>query len=36
MMKEELGEENYYLLKKAKLMQNRKGIQMLLPFNLNL
>lgn len=36
MMKEELGEENYYLLKKAKVLQNRKGIQMLLPFNLNL
>lgn len=36
MMKEELGEENYNLLKKAKLMQNRKGIQMLLPFDLNL
>jgi protease IV len=35
MMKEELGEENYNLLKKAKLMQNRKGIQMLLPFDLN-
>ena len=36
MMKEELGEENYSLLKKAKLMQNRKGVQMLLPFDLNL
>jgi protease-4 len=36
MMKEELGEENYYSLKKAKVLQNRKGIQMLLPFNLNL
>lgn len=35
MMKEELGEENYYLLKKAKVLQNRKGIQMLLPFNFN-
>ena len=36
LMKEELGEENYNLLKKAKLMQNRKGVQMLLPFDLNL
>lgn len=36
MMKEELGEENYKLLKKAKVMQNRKGVQMLLPFDLNL
>lgn len=35
LMKEELGEENYNLLKKAKLMQNRKGVQMLLPFDLN-
>ena len=35
MMKEELGEENYNLLKKAKLMQNRKGVQMLMPFDLN-
>ena len=36
MLKEELGEENYYLLKKAKVLQNRKGIQMILPFDLNL
>lgn len=36
MMKEELGEENYNLLKKAKVLQNRKGIQMILPFDLNL
>lgn len=36
MMKEELGEENYNLLKKAKLMQNRKGVQLLMPFDLNL
>ncbi|WP_396149068.1 signal peptide peptidase SppA [Flavobacterium sp.] len=36
MMIEELGEENYKLLKKSKVMQNRKGVQMLLPFDLNL
>jgi protease-4 len=36
MMIEELGEENYKLLKKSKVLQNRKGVQMLLPFDLNL
>ena len=36
MMKEELGEENYNLLKKLKVMQNRKGVQMLMPFDLSL
>lgn len=36
LMKEELGEENYTLLKKLKVMQNRKGVQMLMPFDLNL
>lgn len=36
MMKEELGEENYNLLKKLKVMQNRKGVQMVLPFDLSL
>lgn len=35
-MKEELGEENYNLLKKLKVMQNRKGVQMLMPFDLSL
>lgn len=35
-MKEELGEENYNLLKKLKVMQNRKGVQMILPFDLSL
>ncbi|NHM01782.1 signal peptide peptidase SppA [Flavobacterium difficile] len=35
-MKEELGEENYNLLKKIKVMQNRKGVQMILPFDLSL
>lgn len=35
-MKEELGEENYSLLKKMKEMQNRKGVQMLMPFDLSL
>ena len=35
MMIEELGEENYKLLKKSKVLQNRKGVQMLLPFDLN-
>ena len=34
--KEELGEENYNLLKKLKVMQNRKGVQMLMPFDLSL
>jgi protease IV len=36
MMKEELGEENYNLLNKLKVMQNRKGVQMLMPFDLSL
>lgn len=36
LMKEELGEENYNLLKKMKVMQNRKGVQMLMPFDLSL
>lgn len=36
MMKEELGEENYNLLKKLKVMQNRKGVQMIMPFDLSL
>ena len=36
MMIEELGEENYNLLKKSKVMQNRKGVQAILPFHLNL
>jgi protease-4 len=36
LLKEELGEENYNLLKKSKVLQNRKGVQMLLPFDLNL
>jgi protease-4 len=36
MIKEELGEENYNLLKKLKVMQNRKGVQMLMPFDLSL
>ena len=36
MLKEELGEENYTLLKKLKAMQNRKGVQAILPFDLNL
>jgi protease-4 len=35
-MKEELGEENYNLIKKLKVMQNRKGVQMLMPFDLSL
>lgn len=35
-MKEELGEENYNLLKKLKVMQNRKGVQMILPFDLSM
>jgi protease-4 len=36
MMIEELGEENFKLLKKAKVMQNRKGVQAIMPFHLNL
>jgi protease-4 len=36
LLKEELGEENYNLLKKSKVMQNRKGVQAILPFQLNL
>ena len=36
LIKEELGEENYTLLKKLKVMQNRKGVQMLMPFDLKL
>lgn len=36
MMIEELGEENYNLLKKSKVLQNRKGVQAILPFHLNL
>ncbi len=36
LMKEEIGEENYTLLKKLKVMQNRKGVQMIMPFELNL
>jgi protease-4 len=35
-LKEELGEENYILLKKSKLMQNRKGVQAIMPFHLSL
>lgn len=36
LIKEELGEESYTLLKKLNAMQNRKGIQMLLPFDVKL
>jgi protease-4 len=36
LLKEELGEENYNLLKKSKVMQNRKGVQAIMPFHLNL
>jgi protease-4 len=36
LLKEELGEENYNLLKKSKVMQNRKGVQAIMPFQLNL
>lgn len=34
-MKEEIGEENYMLLQKIKKINNRKGIQMLMPYELN-
>ncbi|MEP5338678.1 MAG: signal peptide peptidase SppA [Algibacter sp.] len=35
-LKEELGEENYKILKEVKTMSQRKGIQLLFPFNMEI
>jgi protease-4 len=36
LIKEELGEENYKVLQDIKRMQSQKGVQMMMPFEINI